>query len=52
MFQVGQVRPAPAVGGTAIWLFFSRAVGLIELGDWPPVPAIVRDRRDLSLAQT
>jgi hypothetical protein len=52
MFQVGQVRPAPAIGGSAICFLFSRAVGLIELVERPPFPAIVTDGRDVSLAQT
>jgi hypothetical protein len=31
MLQVGQVRPAPAIDGSAICFFFSRAIGLFEL---------------------
>ena len=50
MFQVGQVRPAPAIGGSAVCFFFARAIGLIELVETPPFPTVVA-ARDASLAQ-
>jgi hypothetical protein len=37
MLQVGQARPAPAIGGSAICFFFSRAIGLFELVERPAV---------------
>ena len=39
MVQVGKVRPAPAIGGSAICFFFSDAAGLFELVERPPFPA-------------
>jgi len=36
MFQIGQVRPAPAIGSSAICFFFSRAIGLLEVVERPP----------------
>ena len=39
MVQVGKVRPAPAIGGSAICFFFSDAVGLFELVERPPFPS-------------
>ena len=38
MVQVGNVRPAPAIGGSAICFFFSNAAGLFELVERPPFP--------------
>ena len=36
MFPVGKVRPAPAIGDSAICFFFSRSIGLVELVERPP----------------
>jgi len=35
LYQVGQQRPAPAFGGSAICFLFSRAIGLFELVERP-----------------
>jgi hypothetical protein len=39
MVQVGKVRAAPAIGGSAICFFLSNAVGLFELVERPPFAA-------------
>jgi methylmalonyl-CoA/ethylmalonyl-CoA epimerase len=54
MLRVGQVRPAPAIGGSAICFFFSRAIGLFELVERPAfssasIPASAEAVRGVSL---
>jgi hypothetical protein len=40
MLQLGDIRPAPAIGGSAICFFFSDAMGLFELVERPPFSSV------------